>query len=292
MFISTISLGVILGLAMFLFFFGFFFRLSIWLRGKDDEEDLRPGNKLVKKRSRIKKFFIYNVKFLQLLFSRNFFKVVRSFFVDGIIHLNLFKESRLKWFIHIFMFWGLLSFTVISILHMIGVAAAPGGLPAGDLSWYVRVFGTIENSFTGFIMDVSKIVILSGAFIAVLRFLFLKKKMKSVELKDKSAGVIISAIALASFFYEASYYFAARTPSGVAAFAPGGFILSHIAGLLKLDWLAFSAGNFIYIPAAVFFYIYITGLLLFVAFIPYGKYSHMVFGPMVAVYNKFAGVKK
>jgi len=177
-------------------------------------------------------------------------------------------------------------------LNLIGIAAAPAGIPVSDSSWFVRVFGTLENRFTALVMDISKIFILLGAFIAVLRFLFLKNKMKSVELKDKSAGVIISIIAVLSFLYEASYFSAMSTPIQISAFAPGGFILSYLFVLIKFKWWMLATIYYKWFFAAFFFNVYIIGLLLFVALIPYGKYSHMVFGPIVAVYNKFTGIKK
>ena len=180
------------------------------------------------------------------------------------------------------MFWGLLAFTIISIFHLVSVATAPDGIPSQDSSGFVRVFGTLENRFTAFALDISKISIIFGALFAVLRFFVFKNKMKSVELKDKSAGVLLSLIAVSGFLYEASFFTARDVPAVRSAFAPAGFILSCIFSFIKINWWA---------AAVVFFNIYIIGLLLFVAFIPYGKYSHMVFGPFVVVYNKFISSK-
>ena len=288
MFVNGTYLWVVLGVSVFLFFLGFFYRISVWLRGEDENRELYPGGR----QSRIRKFFYYVFQFARVLFSRNFFILIKSFFRDGIIHVNLFKDNKLKWFIHIFMFWGLLLFTVISVLNLIGMAAAPAGIPISDSSWFIRVFGTLENRFTALVMDISKIFILFGAFIAVLRFLFLKNKMKSVELKDKSAGVIISIIAVLSFLYEASYFSAMGTPIQISAFAPGGFILSSLFGLIKFKGWMLATIYYKWFFVSLFFNVYILALLLFVALIPYGKYSHMVFGPIVAVYNKFTGIKK
>jgi len=142
------------------------------------------------------------------------------------------------------------------------------------------VFGTLENRFTAMAIDLSKIAILGGAFVAVLRFLLLKKKYMSVELKDKSAGVIISTVAIFSFIYEATFFLANQTPVAKAAFAPAGYVLSLILNFIPgVNWS---------ILATVFFYAYITALFLFAVYVPYGKYSHMVFGPVVAVYNKLS----
>lgn len=279
MFMTVTYFWVILGVFVFLFLLGFFYRLSIWLRGGSE-------------RPRIKKFFSYKFMFLGQLFSRNFFRIIKSFFLDGIIHVNLFKDSRLKWFIHIFMFWGLLAFTVISILHLIALAIAPGWIQAQDAGWYVSVFGSLENRFTAFVMDFSKLAIFMGAFLAVVRYLYLKNRMKSVELKDKSAGIIISIIAVFGFLYEAAYFSAMKTPAVQSAFAPGGFILSYLFRIIDIKWWMFNTIYYAWEMVAVLFSIYMIGLLLFVAFIPYGKYSHMVFGPIVAVYNRFIRSKK
>ncbi len=276
--LNSASLWIILGVSIFLFFLGFFFRISIWLRGDDG-----AGEGGRKKGSRISRLFRYLGLFFKNIFSRRSGVIIKSFFADGIIHGNLFRDSVLKWFIHIFMFWGLATFFIITVFHIIAIAAAPEGAALDSCCWFIKVFGTLENRFTALVMDLSKLAILGGAAIAVLRFAFLKKKLKSVELKDKSAGVIISAIAISSFFYEATFFLAGSVPVERAAFAPAGFALSYILSFIGVDWA---------IPAAVFFYIYITALLLFTALIPYGKYSHMVFGPIVAVYNKLKSINQ
>lgn len=270
MVINQALLWAVLGVCSFLFCLGFLYRISIWLQGEDEADGRkRPG---------ISRFFIYLGLFFKTLFSRRAGQVVKSFFADGIIHGNLFRDSILKWFIHIFMFWGLASFTLISILHLIAVAAAPGNAVTSASPWFIMVFGTLENRFTALLMDLSKLAILGGAFIAVLRFLVLKNRYKSVELKDKSAGVIISFIAILSFFYEGTFFLAMGTPAARAAFAPAGYVLSLILGLIPgVNWLPAATG---------LFYISMILLLLFAGLIPFGRYSHMVFGPIVAVYNK------
>jgi len=271
MVINQTALWAILGACLLLFCWGFFYRISIWLQVGDTGEG--------KKSSRVCKFFRYFKIFLKTLFSKRAGQMIKSFFSDGIIHGNLFRDSILKWIIHIFIFWGLASFTLITLLHMIAIAAAPDSSSIGAASpWFVMVFGTIENRFTAIIIDLSKLAILGGAFIAVVRFLLLKKKYKSVELKDKSAGVLISVIALLSFVYEGTFFLAMGTPAARAAFAPAGYILSLILGFIPgINWG---------VASAIFFYAYIGMLFLFVALIPFGKYSHMVFGPIVAVYSK------
>lgn len=272
MVISQTALWIIFGVCLFLFCLGIFYRISIWMEGMES-----GGGK---KRSKFSKFLNYKHLFFRTLFSKKAPGMIKSFFADGIVHGNLLKDSILKWLIHMFMFWGLASFTLITVLHVIAIAAAPNNIIDGSSPWFVMVFGTLENRFTALVMDLSKLAILGGAFIAVLRFLLLKKRYKSVELKDKSAGVIISTIAIFSFIYEATFFLAKGTPAAKAAFAPAGYVLSLILNLIPgVDWS---------IIAAVFFYAYITALFLFCAFIPYGKYSHMVFGPIVAVYNKLS----
>jgi len=270
MIISQALLWVILGVCLFTFCLGFTYRMSIWLQGEDE-----GGSG---KRCWTRRFFSYLGLFLKTLFSKRSGQLIKSFFADGIVHGNLFRDSILKWFIHIFMFWGLASFTLISILHLIAIAAAPGNTVSADSPWYIMVFGTLENRFTAIVMDFSKLAILGGAFIAVVRFLLLKSKYKSVELKDKSAGVIISFVAILSFLYEGTFFLAMDTPVTRAAFAPAGYILSLILGLIPgINWAPVATG---------FFYASMALLLLFAALIPFGRYSHMVFGPIVAVYNK------
>jgi hypothetical protein len=286
--INAFIIWIILGIFVFLFLLGFFFRLSIWLRGEFTAAGF-SGKPL---ESRIKKLFYYKVIFLKSFFSKNFLKIIAGIILDGIIHINLFKDSKLKWFIHIFMFWGFLVFSIITILHVIAVAIVPGWVRDGNSGFYVQVFASLENKFTAVVTDLSKIAIFFGAFLAVTRFLFLKRTYKSVEFKDKSAGVIISFIGVFGFLYEAAYFSVMNTPVNVKAFAPGGFILSYLFEITRIRWWMLANTYFPWIIVQILFYIYVISLLLFIAFIPYGKYSHMVFGPFVAFYNKWTGSRK
>ncbi len=286
---NSAYLWSIFGFSLFVFFTGFFYRVSIWLKGAagESEENNMQNNGPVRVRS-----FRYLSKYLRLIFSRDFFRILKSFILDGIIHVNLFKDSKLKWFIHIFMFWGLLSFTVLSVFHMISVASVGSFIPPVESSGFIRVFGSLPNSFTAVAMELTKLSILFGAFLAVVRFLFLRKKMRSVEFKDKSAGVIISIIIVLAFLYEAALFSAANVPLERSLFAPGGFVLTYLFKIIEIKWWMSATIYFKWAIVKFLFYSYITGLLLFVAFIPWGKYSHMVFGPFVAMYNKYSSTKK
>jgi heterodisulfide reductase subunit E len=278
--LNGIHLWIIFGFFAAVFLLGFFYRISVWLRGGVEVEGqpfIEENN--TRKKSGSYKFLKYAGFFTRAVFSKKIFIIFKSFIRDGIIHFNLLKDSRLKWFIHIFMFWGLTVFFIISVLHFISVAAAPGGIPVENSSGFVKIFGTLENRFTAFTLDISKLAIIFGAVIAVLRFLIFKNKIKSVELKDKSAGIFLSCIAILGFLYEASYFTAQAVPLEKSIFAPAGFILSLIFFYININW---------WIATVIFFNIYFAALFAFVAFIPYGKYSHMVFGPVVAVYNKLA----
>ncbi|MFO7929277.1 MAG: hypothetical protein R6U35_06395 [Candidatus Humimicrobiaceae bacterium] len=270
--LNHIYLWSIFGIFVLFFLFGYFYRISIWLRGSDSATKKDKPDVSV-----CKKFFNYVSRFFKKIFSREFTGIFKSFFSDGMVHKNLFKDSILKWLIHIFMFLGTSAFAVLTLLHLIAVASAGGGPITEGVSWFIKVFGTIENRFTALALDLSKFAILLGALLAVIRFVLLKNKYKSVELKDKSAGIILSVLAILGFLYEAAYFNFMGTAPATAAFAPGGFILSLILSFIDTGWG---------LATHILFYIYVSAVLLFVTTIPYGKYSHMVFGPIVAVCNK------
>jgi hypothetical protein len=264
-------------LSVFLAFFigGIFYRISIWLSGRaedhygyDDDRKTRP--------LKFKNFLFHS---LRRVFSRDFKKLITIFLRDGIFHVGLFRDNKLKWFIHSFMFWGLVSFFLITLLHVIAVTAAPMGTPAPDSSWFIGVFGTLSNRFTAAAMDLTKLAILFGVFLAVIRFMALRKTKRSVELKDKSAGISMAIIVIFGFLYEASYFVSRTVPAGRAAFAPAGYVISL--------FFSFFAGTINFaLLSTVFLYVHFIGLLIFVAYIPYGKFSHMVFGPLVTLINR------
>jgi heterodisulfide reductase subunit E len=273
--VQDIIFWVIFALFLAVFIGGIFYRASIWLSGRDEDHYSREQET----RSKPAKLKRYIGSFLRRFFSREFKKIVILFFRDGILHVNLFKDSKLKWFIHTFMFWGLVSFFLITLFHVIALTAAPMGIPTEDSAGFIKVFGTMSNRFTAAALDLTKLAILFGVFLAVIRFLFLRKKMKSVELKDKSAGIYMAVIVVFGFLYEASTIVARDIPAQRAAFAPAGFILSLLFSFLK------NSVNF-EVLSSVFLYLYFIGLLAYVAYIPYGKFSHMVFGPFVTLMNR------
>ena len=263
--------------ALFLVFFlwGIAYRLSIWLWG---EEDTSYGLKTAKL-SRSAKFKNHAVNFFKRFFGPDFGQTVKAFFADGLIHVNLYRDSKLKWFIHIFMFWGLISLFVITVFHAIAFFAAPAGVATPASSGFIKVFSTLENRFTAAALDLSKLAIIMGVVIAVMRFMAFKSKKKSVEFKDKTAGILLAITVIFGFLYEASFILARSIPAGRAAFAPAGFIISLVLAFLfrNVDWQAVSMA---------FLFIHLVMLLGFVAYIPYGKFSHMVFGPLVVVARK------
>jgi hypothetical protein len=254
---------IIFGFFILIFFIGFFYRISIWLGGAESG----IYNKKTIVTSKWVRFFKYAGSFLKRLFSRDFFKILKSFLKKSIIHVDLFKSSKLKSFIHIFMFWGFATFLIATIVYLVFVAVAPGGFPINNLSWF----------FMAILLDIPKMIIIFGVLLAVVRFIILKNKKKSVELKDKSAGIFIAIIVLFGFLYEASFILNNNIPIGRAVFMPAGFVISLIFSYIKINWG---------IVSSIFLYIHMIFLFAFVAYIPYGKYSHMVFGPIVAFINK------
>jgi hypothetical protein len=165
------------------------------------------------------------------------------------------------------MSWGFATFFIATIVYLIFVAVAPAGFPIYHLSWF----------FMAILLDIPKLFIILGVLMAVVRFIILKNKKKSVELKDKSAGIFIAIIVLFGFLYEASFILSNNIPIGRAIFMPAGFVISLIFSYIKINWG---------IASQIFLYIHMVLLFAFAAYIPYGKYSHMAFGPIVAFINK------
>ncbi|MCL4385016.1 MAG: hypothetical protein M1479_01270 [Actinobacteria bacterium] len=165
------------------------------------------------------------------------------------------------------MFWGFSIFLISTIIFLIVIAIVPGGFPIYNISWF----------FIGILMDISKLIIVFGVLLALLRFFIFKNKKKSVELKDKSPGIFIIIIVLFSFLYEASFILNNNIPTERALFMPIGFIISLLFSLIRINWDIISN---------VFLYVSMVLLFIFVAYIPYSKYSHMVFAPIVAFINK------
>lgn len=254
---------IIFGLFILIFLIGFFYRISIWLGGA--ESGIYSKKTIIE--SKWNRFFKYAGAFLKRLFSRDFFKILKSFFKKSIVHVDLFKSSKLKSFIHIFMSWGFATFFIVTIVYFIFVAVAPAGFPIYHLSWF----------FMAILLDIPKLFIILGVLMAVVRFIILKNKKKSVELKDKSAGIFIAIIVLFGFLYEASFILSNNIPIGRAIFMPAGFVISLIFSYIKINWS---------IVSQIFLYIHMVLLFAFAAYMPYGKYSHMVFGPIVAFINK------
>ena len=254
---------IILGFFILMFLIGFFYRISIWLGGAESG----IYNKKAIRTSKWVRFFKYIGSFLKKFFSRDFFKILKSFLKKSIIHVDLFKSSKLKSLIHIFMFWGFAAFLLATIVYLAFAAVSPQGFPIYGISWF----------FMAILLDIPKIAIIFGVLLAVVRFLILKNKKKSVELKDKSAGIIIAIIVLFGFLYEAGFILNNNIPIGRAVFMPAGFVVSLIFSYIKINWG---------IASSIFLYIHMILLFAFAAYIPYGKYSHMVFGPIVAFINK------
>ncbi len=267
-------LHILFTLAIFL---GLLYRVSIILQGSFS----RFGYTKLDKLSRWGKFWYFVGKFFKTLFSRNFFLIIWIMITDSILHVKLFKENKLKWFAHTFIFWGVLALFLLSVLSGIAVEIAPLFNYQYGTNEFLDALANKDHWATAVLNEILNTVIFLGIIIAFIRGFISKKKIGMMMFNDIFLIVFIIVILISGWFTEATRYIIERTPSYIARIGFIGFYLSKLlkAGFVQVDLNAWVN------TYKTFWHIHVTFIWLAFVYIPFSKFAHALFSPVASVIN-------
>jgi nitrate reductase gamma subunit len=126
------------------------------------------------------------------------------------------------------------------------------------------------------IYEVLGLLVVVGAVMAVVRRYVVKDDQLITGTQDTLAVILLGAIFLLGFVVEGMRILATDLRPGLAVFSFVGYTISLTLGWLPVDWGA------VY-PWLWYFH---AGLVaLFVAYLPFSKFLHVLVGPVVAALN-------
>ncbi len=257
---ATFSMGDMTTiLSLLLFGVGMVGATACWLSGSVGQE--REKNAFFKTGAVLGKG-------VKQVFSRKFFWMVRTLFLDVLLQRRLFKQSRARWVIH-----GLIFFPIV-LRFLWGLVALLGSLWRPEWPW---VWHLVDRNapVTALLFDLTGVMIIAGVAAALGRGVVARaKRPPGLPGQDRLALGLIAGIGVAGFILEGMKMAMTGHPAD-SKFAFLGYGISRLfsdpRGLEDLY------GTMWYVHAVL------TGA--FVAYIPFSRLLHMIMGPVVLVMN-------
>lgn len=243
-----------------IFGLGMVLTASIWLRGSVG------GRKGLSLPGRIWRLF---VGLLDLLTTPRLFVLIWSFVVDGLLHRRLFQKSKLHWLTHALMFFGMAGRMLLGLFTWL-------------LAWLLPTAGLTEalvnksSPAVALFYEILGVAVILGAVLAIIRRYVVKDKQFITSQQDTIAIALLGAIFLLGFVVEGVRILTTDLRPGLAVFSPVGYLLSLLVGWIPIAW------NAVY---AWLWYIHAGLVALFVAYLPFSKFIHVLIGPIVAAFN-------
>lgn len=233
---------------------------SIWLRGRVGRERALPlGRKIGHILSGV----------IRLVFSYRILGVVLGFVLDGMLHRRVLKESKTRWIMHILMFWPFFLRFLIGIFTWV----AAWLFPAAPLSRAL-----VDKNFppVAFANDFLALLIVIGACMAVTRRFILRVPQLLTSAQDIVAIALLGLIFVVGFILEGIRIVATGIPAEIAIYSFTGYLVSLPLSFLGLRW------------ASLYPYLWYghAGLVaLFIAYLPFSKFFHILISPLIAAVN-------
>ena len=255
---------------------GIFYKISNILTGVLVIEDRQLE-------SRWAKFWFLVRRFFRNFFSKRLGTILSVFILDSMIHVKLFKENKFKWFIHSCIFWGLAMLFLLSILSGFAVEIVPAfGYKQGSCG-FIDALADKDFWGTALLNEWLNIIVLFGILLAFIRGFISKRNKGLFMFNDIFLIIFIAVILVSGWFTESTRYIIEHTPRYIARMGYLGYYLSRLLQFIfpsvgESGWLA---------GYKVFWHIHASTIWLSFLYIPFSKFSHILFSPLAIILNKF-----
>lgn len=205
---------------------------------------------------------------IRAAFSKTIFFVARALFLDGLLQLQLYRRSTMRWLVHGLIVWSL------TLRFGWGMIALIGSLwmPETTLPWLML---NKNHPVCGFFFDFTGLMIISGAAMAIIRNINDKPiALPSLPKKDRLATGLIGTTVLIGFILEGIRIAMTNFPPGSGYAFIGNGVSRLFIGMNGLDSIY---GYIWYVHAAL------TGM--FIAYLPFSGMFHIILAPVVLAIN-------
>lgn len=233
---------------------------SIWLQGSvRGRQDLSIPQRI---------WHIF-VAILDLITTPRLFVLIWSFIADGILHRQLFKKNKIRWFAHTSMFWGIGARMALGLFTWLMVLA----VPTAPLT---QTLVNKSSPAVALIYDGLGALVILGAIVTIIRRYVIKDEQLITGGQDTVAIALLGAIFLMGFVVEGVRILITDLHPDLAAFSFIGYVVSHVLGLIPINW------SVVY---GWLWYVHAGLVAALVAYLPFSKFFHVLIGPFVAAFN-------
>jgi len=190
--------------------------------------------------------------------------IIKALILDALFQAQLFRQSAVRWLMHICIFWGFLG-----LLAHTTILAIMSHLVPADSSLAHYIFLGPGKPFLDVWGDLWGLILLIGLLIAFARRYVVRAVQLDTILMDNAALIFLFAIALTGFLSEAERLAAAPLDPSMRYSFVGSMVASWLRSLpaLMVDY-----------SAMVWVHTLIS--LVFLAFIPFSKTWHAFVSPV------------
>jgi len=194
--------------------------------------------------------------------------VFKTLFYEIILQLQVFKQSRIRWTVHIFIFYGFLGL----LMHTGLLALLSHFVPRGSIisDYFFLDGGKLALDLWG---DLFGSLLLMGVILAILRRYLFKVEQLDTIATDTIAIVLLLLTAVSGFLCEA-VRIAQLSPSPTLAYS---FLGNLLAMPIRGIQLPFNYINVVWVHVIISF--------TFLAYIPFGKMWHLFTSPIEILVN-------
>jgi nitrate reductase gamma subunit len=193
--------------------------------------------------------------------------ILKAIFLDVLLQRRLYLQSRKRWIIHGLIFFPFLFRFSWGLVALIGSLWEPGW------SW-VWVMLDKNRALTGFLFDVTGMMVIVGIILALIRGAE-RRKTQPTDFpgQDRLALLLIGAIVVVGFILEGMRIAMTGYPPG-SPWSFAGYGMGIICAGLNLT------GVYGYVW---YFHAILTGG--FIAYIPFSRLAHIIIAPLVLALN-------
>jgi len=245
--------------ALLIFIGGIVLSLLFWFKGEVEGEQ----------RSLHRKISLVSERLWTIIFSREFWRLLKVFVLDVLLQRRILQESVRRWAIHSLIYLSILGRFFLGFLTLVVFRFWPESKFAIAL---------IDKNYPSmaFIYDLLGLLILVGILWAAMQRFIIRPKHVVSEGQDNIALGIIGVLVVLGFLLEGCRILVTGLTSQVAYYSFIGYPISRLLGLLSLDWSS------VY---GVLWYCHALVGAIFVAYLPFGKMKHIINAPITLLMN-------
>ena len=203
--------------------------------------------------------------------TRKFAVLIKTIVWDVFFQRKLFRQSQTRWLIHSLIFLPLV------IRFLWGLVALSASITSPGWPWIWDMLDK-NNALTGFVFDLTGLMILIGVILALIRGRLQRAgQVSGLPGQDRTALILIGSIVFVGFVLEGMRIAMTGTP-GSAAYAFVGFSISRLFSQPTVLSNLYGYGWYLH---AI-----LTGM--FIVYLPFSRLLHVILSPLVLAWNAIA----